>query len=161
MQITRTNIDDCYWAKPHQFVDHRGVFSEIYRTDILNFNSKQTNYSFSKRGTIRGIHQTPYGKYVTCVRGEIYDVCLDLRINSKTYKQYFSIFLNQNNLYSLFIPPFCGHAFLAIEDSVVVYHQADHYDATQDKTFCYCDFDIEWPFQPQIISDKDSNVCNK
>lgn len=161
MKINKTYIAECYWVEPNQFSDHRGIFSEIYKRPLLNFSTEQTNYSFSKKGTIRGIHQTPYGKYVTCVSGEIYDVCIDLRKHSITYNKYFSIFLNTNNLYSLYIPPFCGHAFLAIEDSTVIYHQTAVYNSQQDYTFCYRDYNIEWPFEPYIISDKDQDVCNK
>jgi dTDP-4-dehydrorhamnose 3,5-epimerase len=160
MEINKTHINDCYWTKPDQFIDHRGVFSEIYKTTELNFESKQSNYSFSKKGTIRGIHCTPYAKYITCVSGEIYDVCVDLRKNSTTHKQYFGIILNGLNLYSLYIPPFCGHAFLSMADSIVIYQQTDIYQDKKDYTFCYCDYNIQWPFEPYIISDKDKDVCH-
>ena len=156
-----TTVQDCFWIQPTIFQDHRGTFSEIYKSSKLNnsFKSAQTNYSFSKKGTIRGIHRTPYAKYVTCIKGSVYDVCVDLRPTSKTHLEHFGIELKGTDFNSLYIPPFCGHAFLALEDCILIYQQDHEYDSKLDRTYCYKDFDIQWPFEPTIISDKDCNAC--
>jgi dTDP-4-dehydrorhamnose 3,5-epimerase len=115
----------------------------------------------SKTGVLRGVHRTPYAKLVTCIRGKIYDVCVDLRLDSPTYNMTFGIELNSNNLFSLYIPPYCGHGFLALEESVVLYHQDGEYDRTLDETYCYKHFDIKWPKEPLLVSNKDSDICSK
>jgi len=156
-----TNISNCFWISPKKFVDERGVFVEIFKNSKSEelFKPKQSNYSFSKKGVLRGIHRTPYAKYVTCVSGKVYDVCVDLRPSSETYKQYFGIILDSESLNSLYIPPFCGHAFLAIEDSVLIYQQNQEYDPKLDETFCYKDYSIEWPEEPTLLSNKDKIAC--
>lgn len=160
--IENTKITDCALLKPDLYRDHRGVFTEIYKRSIFDkFQPVQTNCSISKLGVLRGIHRTPYAKLVTCISGSIYDVCVDLRPDSDTYRQAFGIELNSSNLFSLYIPPYCGHAFLALEDSVVLYHQDGEYDKTLDETYCYKHFDIQWPKQPLIISNKDLDICSK
>jgi dTDP-4-dehydrorhamnose 3,5-epimerase len=156
-----THIQNCFWIKPKIFSDHRGAFSEIFKNSSSDplFKPLQSNYSFSKKGTLRGVHRTPYGKYVTCVKGTVYDVCVDLRPHSKTYNQHFGICLSEVVLNSLYIPPFCGHAFLALEDSILIYQQNQEYNPNLDETFCYKNYDINWPHSIEFISQKDSNVC--
>lgn len=160
MKINQTHIDGCFYTEPNLFVDHRGVFSEIYKNSIFD-SCKQVNYSHSKYGTLRGIHRTPYAKFVTCVYGKIYDVCLDLRPESKTYLQHHAIVLDSEHLNSMYIPPYCGHAFLALENSVIVYLQTDIYNKDFDQTFCYKNYNIRWPTldKDYIISQKDNTIC--
>ena len=157
-----THIQNCFWIEPKIFEDHRGVFSEIFKNSRSEplFKPMQSNYSFSKKGVLRGIHRTPYAKYVTCVKGEVYDVCVDLRPASKTYKKYFGITLNETNLYSLYIPPFCGHGFLATEDSILIYQQNEEYDSNVDEAYCYISYGINWPFKPDLMSEKDKSKCD-
>lgn len=156
-----THIQNCFWTQPKIFEDHRGKFSEIFRISSVEplFSPAQSNYSFSKQGTLRGIHRTTYAKYVTCVKGTVYDVCVDLRPHSKTYNQYFGICLSEYTLNSLYIPPFCGHAFLALEDSILIYQQNQEYNPDLDETYCYKNYNIQWPSNITIISKKDSNEC--
>lgn len=161
MEIHSTHIDRCVWTEPFVFDDNRGLFSETFKSSILpGFKPVQTNYSFSKKGVLRGVHRTPYAKLVTCVQGTVYDVCVDLREDSLTYRQHFGICLSNIVLNSLYIPPYCGHAFLALEDSILVYQQDSEYDKAVDETYCWRDYNIMWPMTPSIISDKDKNVCS-
>lgn len=162
MSVQTTHIKDCVLLQPNQFADNRGIFSEIFKESWLpSFKSAQSNYSFSKRGVLRGIHRTPYAKLVTCVKGTVYDVCLDLRKDSATYKQHFSICLSEYILNSLYIPAFCGHAFLALEDSILIYQQNQEYNPALDETYCYKNFNINWPTEPFLVSYRDSNICNE
>jgi dTDP-4-dehydrorhamnose 3,5-epimerase len=158
--IEKTKIKDCVILIPDLYKDDRGIFTEIYKTSEFEpFRPVQTNCSISKLGVLRGIHRTPYAKLVTCVKGKIYDVCIDLRPDSNTYKQSFGIELNSQNLMSLYIPAYCGHAFLAMEDSAVIYHQNQEYHPSLDETYCYKNYNVSWPIVPSIISDKDAKCC--
>lgn len=161
--IRSTNIKDCYLIYPDTFGDHRGIFSEIYKSNLYTFMPpiQQLNYSSSKKGTLRGIHKTPYGKLITCVQGSILDVCVDLRPDSQTYNQHISFNLNESNLFQVYIPPYCGHAFYALSDCTVIYAQDAIYTKYQDETFCYKNFSIAWPEKPIFISDRDEGACNE
>ena len=161
MKIHKTAISQCFWTEPQKHCDDRGMFSEIfkYNDNMIPFKSVQSNYSFSKTGTLRGVHRTPYAKYVTCVRGEIYDVCVDLRPESKTYQKHFSILLNENILNGLYIPPYCGHVFLAMVDSIIIYQQSDQYNSALNEIYCYKNYNINWPIEILHISEQDSKVC--
>jgi dTDP-4-dehydrorhamnose 3,5-epimerase len=155
-----TTISECVILKPLIHQDNRGRFTEIYKTSSMPyFKPMQSNCSISKPGVLRGIHRTPYAKLVTCLKGRIYDVCVDLRPDSNTYRKTFAIELNSFDLNALYIPPYCGHGFLALEESIVLYHQDQEYDASLDETYCYKHFDINWPKVPSIISDKDLSIC--
>lgn len=160
MIIEQTSINGCIVIRPTVHRDERGVFSEIYKySNLHHFKPIQSNCSISKRGVLRGIHRTPYAKLVTCVKGRVYDVCVDLRPDSDTYLKYFGIELDSANLMSLYIPPYCGHAFLALEDSILVYHQDNEYNSNLDETYCYRNYGIQWPDQPTIVSKKDTLSC--
>lgn len=160
IQIQKTNIPDCIVVNNAPFVDERGVFCEIFKESSLSFfKPLQCNYSFSKKNVLRGIHRTPYAKLVTCLSGTVFDVCVDLRIGSKTHNQYYGVELSENNNKSIYIPPYCGHSFLALQDSIVVYLQDQEYDSKLDETYCYKNFNIPWPKNPDIISLKDQNSC--
>lgn len=145
--------------------DERGVFAEMYkRCAFPQFIPFQTNYSRSSIGTLRGIHQTPYAKLVTCVSGKVYDVCVDLRPESETYNQYFGINLTAENLHSLYIPPNCGHGFFATTECVLYYQQDSVYDPDHDHGFCWSDpkFNIIWPvIKPTVISTRDKTSCKE
>lgn len=153
-----TTIDDCIVVPHSKFMDHRGYFSETYRASQMPwFKPAQNNYSFSKAGVLRGIHRTPYAKLVTCVYGKIFDVCVDLRPESPTYKKHYAIELSETSGVSIYIPPYCGHGFLAQEDSLVVYLQDGEYVSLLDETYSYKSFDISWPIDtPPILSNKDN-----
>ena len=160
MKIHKTFIEDCVWIEPHKFDDNRGIFCETFKSSFLPpFKSVQSSYSFSKEGVLRGMHRTPYAKLVTCVKGNVYDVCVDLRPESPTYKQYFGIFLHEWILNSLYIPPYCAHGFVALAESILVYQQDSEYDKSVDEAYSYKDYGINWPIIPTIISDKDRNSC--
>lgn len=160
MIIHETSVQDCVFLEPSIYNDNRGLFTEYFKGSILkNFHPIQSNCSISKSLVLRGIHRTPYAKLVTCVKGKIYDVCVDLRKDSSTYGKYFGIELSQDNLKSLYIPKYCGHGFLCIEDSIVIYHQDGEYDPSVDETYCYKNYNINWPINPLFLSSKDSKVC--
>lgn len=153
-------VKDCQVFEIKKFNDERGFFSELYNQNTQNLNVKQINYSFSNKGTLRGIHCAPFWKLVTCVKGKILDVCVDLREDSTTYLSHVAVELSAENMKSIFIPENCGHAFLALEDSKVIYSQGDVYNPNKEKNFPYNDpsFNIKWPHMDKyLISKKDLN----
>jgi len=163
MLFERLKIKDCYLITPQIYKDERGFFREIFQEvkySDFTFISKQVNHSFSHKNVLRGIHVSPFKKLVSCIFGSILDVCVDLRPDSETYKQYSSVILNSENKRQILIPENCGHAFLSLtENTNVVYMQDDFYDSKKESSIIYNDdsLDIDWQIDSKelLISKKD------
>ncbi len=125
----------------------------------------QANTSFNyKKGTLRGMHfqKSPYeeDKLVRCTKGSIFDVIIDIRKDSPTYKKWFGVELSEENRKSLFVPKGFAHGYLTLEDnSEVTYLVTEFYTPEADSGIKFDDpaFNIEWPMTPVVISEKDSN----
>lgn len=168
-------LDDVILIKPEIFSDRRGFFYESWNS--VNFNEKitvtnfcQDNHSHSLKGVLRGIHYqlNPFaqGKLIRCTRGEIYDVAIDLRKNSITYKEWVGIELSEANKYLLWIPEGFGHGFLTLSSSAdVQYKVTKKWDKDSEKSILWNDSElkIDWPinkldkYKP-LISEKDSKA---
>jgi dTDP-4-dehydrorhamnose 3,5-epimerase len=166
-------LKDVILIKPEIFTDKRGFFYESWNS--VNFNKKiavtkfcQDNHSHSLRGVLRGIHYqlNPFaqGKLIRCTKGAIYDVAVDLRKNSLTYKEWASVELNETNKKLLWIPEGFGHGFLTISHYAdVQYKVTKKWARESEKSILWDDSDLEidWPLnkldldQP-LISEKDS-----
>ena len=159
--------------KPDIYEDQRGFFYESWnkfsfdqKVGLTNFC--QDNHSKSSKGVLRGIHYqcAPYaqGKLVRCTKGNIFDVAVDLRKSSNTYKEWLSIELNNNNKYLLWIPEGFGHGFLTLTNNAEVqYKVTKKWDPKFEKSILWNDPDlnIDWPLSKledllPIISQKDS-----
>ena len=165
-----------YYKKPHRFYDERGFFQEMYNgsrmgesTDdpsSLPSSMVQVNHSHSKRGVLRGMHwqqPNPVGKYVTCVHGLIWDVVVDIRRSSPTFKQWKSYEISSQKGQALWVPPGFAHGFLAISLAAdVLYMQSAPFNPSGDRVLRWDDPDvaIDWPHMAKeyIISEKDSNA---
>jgi dTDP-4-dehydrorhamnose 3,5-epimerase len=131
-----------------------------------NDQVKQINFSqTSKKGTVRGMHMqfSKYSEYklVTCIKGSIFDVAVDLRKESQTFLSYYSIQLDQINKLSLMIPPGFAHGFQAIEeDSQIIYTHSKEYHKDYEGGFTPIDPDIkvQWPLPVVELSDRDKNL---
>jgi dTDP-4-dehydrorhamnose 3,5-epimerase len=126
---------------------------------LPQFKVAQINCSVSQKNVIRGLHVAPFARLVYCVKGQVFDVVADVRKDSKTYLQYDSVILSGHNQKSIFIPPFCAHGFLAMEDeSIVVYAQDSTYDPKVEVSVNHADpkLNIKWPWP--ILSEKDKNA---
>lgn len=158
MKINNCKIEGCYLILGDKFKDNRGSFQEIY-TKEYEIKPQQTNCSISHQHTLRGIHEAPYAKLVTCVQGEIYDVVVDLRKDSPTYKMHESFVLNNESNVQLMIPAGCGHGFYAIEDSIVIYQQDGLYQPENENGWHWSSFGIKWPKTNEyIVSEKDKKA---
>lgn len=155
-----TKIKDCLVIEFTKNYDHRGHFEEIFNNHYNISFPKQINHSFSKKGVLRGIHVSPYYKLISCIKGKIFDVCIDLRKDSESYLKNFSIVLEQGDNKQFLIPAFCGHAFLALEDSDIIYSQGGIFNKDLDLNVAWNDkkIKIDWPEMNYIISEKDLNA---
>lgn len=155
---------------PRRLEDHRGYFSEIFRSDLFAdkfgpVNFVQENQSLSVRtGTIRGIHFQSHpaaqGKLVRCLAGSLLDIAVDLRCGSQTYGRWISTVLTPDDNNQLWIPVGFGHAFCTLHpNSVISYRVTNYYCPDHDKGVAWDDPDIavDWPdvADPSTLSAKD------
>lgn len=170
MIFNKTVLEGVYMIELEKIEDDRGFFArmwdgEEFAEQGLNNNLAQCSISLNKKkGTIRGLHYQSDPcqevKLVTCLSGRIFDVVLDLRPNSTTFKKWISIELTSDNYKMCYIPEGFAHGFQTLEDNVKVFYQMskkfvpDYYRGVKwnDPTF-----NIKWPMEPTIISKKDSS----
>jgi dTDP-4-dehydrorhamnose 3,5-epimerase len=150
--------------------DSRGLFFEWFTdsgfTEFAGhrFDMRQANCSVSAAGVLRGVHfaQVPpsQAKYVTCVRGAVFDVVVDIRVGSPTFGQWDAVLLDDRDRRSIYISEGLGHAFLALEDgSTVMYLCSEPYAPQREHTVRATDLGIEWPDVPELIlSDRDAEA---
>ncbi len=158
-------IDGLCIIEPKVFSDSRGYLMEPYNEEDfleeeLDYHFVQDNEAFSRKGVLRGFHVNynhPQAKLIRVVSGTIYDVVIDLRKDSKTYKKWFGIELSSDNKKQLYIPEGFGHAYQAIEDSVVNFKVTTHWIAGDEIGFAWNskEFGIDWPISNLIQNDND------
>lgn len=170
----KLDLEDAYKVTPFYADDIRGGFikdysKEVFEQNGINYDLKEVFYTISHRGVIRAMHfqkvkQQP--KLVRCVKGKVYDVIIDLRKDSPTFKQWRGFYLTGENMVELLIPAGFGHGYLVIEDSIVSYKCSEKFYGEYDSGIRYDDPDmgIEWPYEEiggkdKIInSEKDDNL---
>lgn len=168
MQIRPLAIEGAFVITPRQHRDDRGAFLEWYRFDHFSqavgrpMRMAQGNISVSARGVIRGIHVTdvPPGqsKYVTCVRGALLDVIVDLRLGSPTFGRYETVRLDDVERQVTYLAEGLGHAFCALtDDAVAVYFASETYDPGHDRAIHPLDPElaIKWPVDELVLSPRD------
>ena len=170
MKINKTFIEDLLIIEPQLFKDERGFFYESYNKNNLDINIVfvQDNESKSYKGVIRGLHfQTPpfeQTKLVRCVSGNILDVAVDLRTNSKTYGKSFSIELSSENNRQLFVPKGFAHGFQVLSEIAIVNYKVDnYYNPDSDSGLIWNDKDlsIDWNLDLKpILSKKDLKLIS-
>jgi dTDP-4-dehydrorhamnose 3,5-epimerase len=169
MQVHKTDLAGVIVLEPRVFADQRGFFQEIYQKEryeaagvLVDF--VQDNYSRSSKGTLRGLHfqvERPQGKLVQCLRGEIFDVAVDLRRKSPTFGKWAGVRLSDANHLQLYIPPGFAHGFYVLSDVAEMYYKCDDYYFPQHERSLLWDdpeIGIAWPLDgPPTLSDKDRN----
>jgi NDP-hexose 3,5-(Or5-) epimerase len=172
VRISETAVPGAYVITPHHLVDERGAFFEHFRADLLAetlghpFVPRQINYSVSRRNTLRGIHSVaiPPGqaKYVTCVRGALRDIVVDLRVGSPTFGTYETTLLDAESGRALYIPEGVGHGFLALTDDTCICYvlSSEHVPGTQiDINPLDPDLALPWGFdEAPVMSEKDTHA---
>lgn len=170
MKIKKNKIESSYLISLNSFEDERGSFTRLFDKKVfkkLNVPNQvvQTNFSVSKkRGTIRGFHyqKKPFEemKSVTCLKGEIFDVIIDLRKKSKTYMKWQGFKLSEYRKQILIVPEGCAHAFQTLTNNVsVLYFFSQFYNPKKESGIRWNDkkFKVKWPIKPFNISQKDKN----
>jgi len=169
MNVENTPIEDLLVITPNAFEDDRGYFFESYSEasfakNGIDIKFIQDNQSFSKYGVIRGLHfqEEPYAqtKLVRVLQGEILDVAVDIRKNSKTYGQHFSIVLSSENKKQLLVPKGFAHGFSVLSETAMVSYKVDEvYNKESEGGIRYDDptLAIDWKVKTSdvIVSEKD------
>jgi dTDP-4-dehydrorhamnose 3,5-epimerase len=170
MNFIETHLSGCFVLEPKVFTDERGYFLESFNETTFNngigqkVNFVQDNQSYSSKGVLRGMHyQTAnhaQAKLVRVLQGEVLDVAIDIRPESSTFGQYFSILLSAENQKQLFIPRGFAHGFLVTSETAIFFYKCDNfYNKESEGGIIYNDssVNINWNFSETelIISEKD------
>lgn len=173
MKIVEQKIEGLFIIKPKILKDKRGNFrrsfckKELKKAKII-FTVSQGNISENmKKGTLRGFHfqkkTKKDSKILTCVRGKVLNVTIDLRKGSKSYFKNKRTILSDQNRFCLLVPSGCANAFLTLENNTIIhYYMNDYYKKNLDSGIRYDDpkFKIKWPIKPVVISDRDLGFKN-
>jgi len=170
MIFNETKLKGAFIIDLEKHQDGRGFFARAYcekefRDHGIEPDVVQANVSYNKyKHTLRGMHfqAEPYGeaKLVRCTRGAIYDVIIDVRKNSPTYKEWIGVELSEDNYRMLYVPEGFAHGFITLHDeTVITYQVSEFYTPGAEKGIRWDDpeFGIDWPAEPVIISEKDEN----
>lgn len=169
MQVVQEALNGVFLLEPTVFEDERGSFYESYNArtfaELTGFAGEfvQDNHSTSARNVLRGIHYqlpNPQGKLVRCIEGAVWDVAVDLRRSSPTFRRWHGFELSEENRRQLWIPTGFGHGFLALSPNTqVLYRTTAFWEPTSDRSIRWDDPDlaIEWPIETDpILSEKDA-----
>ena len=166
MKFVQSELPDVLIIEPDVYRDSRGFFLETYheqkyRDGGISLTFVQDNHSRSLRHTLRGLHaqlRRPQGKLVRVLRGEIWDVAVDVRRGSPTFGRWVAVTLSAENFRQCYVPPGFVHGFCVTSDfAEVEYKCTDFYDPTGEITVLWNDPDlaIPWPIRTPILSAKD------
>ena len=164
MKVLSTRFQGLKLIRGENFYDQRGYFREILRNNLLK-NKKFIFWSVSKskKNVLRGLHlQTKFkqAKFVSVIKGKIYEVVLDLRKKSRTYGKYYGTILSDKNSTSLFVPTGFAHGFCALENESLVLYGMTNYRSRKNEVGILWNDDvikIKWPVKKPIVSMKDKN----
>ena len=165
MKFLETDLPGVLIVEPDVFRDQRGFFLETFRADRyrdggIGFSFVQDNHSRSLRGTLRGLHAQrtrPQGKLVRVVRGEIFDVAVDIRPASATFGRWVGERLTADSFRQMFIPPGFAHGFCVLSEvAEVEYKCTDYYDRADEIGARWDSAGIEWPIAHPLLSPKDA-----
>ncbi len=171
IKVTKCPIEGLCIIEPTVFGDDRGYFFETYnQNDMkeagLDMVFVQDNQSKSKRGVLRGLHyqkQFPQGKLVRVIKGEVFDVAVDLRADSETYGKWYGVILSEENKKQFYLPEGFAHGFVVLSDEAeFCYKCTDFYHPGDEGGLMWNDpeIGIEWPIPDDmelILSEKDQN----
>ena len=161
MIIQKTNIKDLIVIKNKKYNDKRGYFKELLRENKINKKFPFIVMSYSKKNVIRGLHLqqiNSQGKFVSVIKGSIYDVVIDMRKKSKTFGEKFSIILNEKNSKSLYVPEGFAHGFCTLDKENYVIYSCTKYQNKESEIGVKFDdktLKINWPIKKPILSKKD------
>lgn len=167
MQVTNTRIDGVKIIQPKVFGDARGFFLETFEKKRyqemlkIDLDFVQDNHSRSSKGVLRGLHfqkLNPQGKLVRVVRGEVFDVVVDIRKGSPTYGAWEGVVLSEENKTQFWVPPGLAHGFVVLSETAdFEYKCTDYYNPAHEGCLLWNDpaIGIEWPIENPLLSEKD------
>ena len=161
MKINETKFRGIVVIDKKKFKDKRGYFLELFKKNLFKNQFPFTSISLSKKSVLRGLHlqlKKKQGKYVSVLKGEILDVAVDLRKNSKTFGKHFKIILSEKNSKSIFIPPGFAHGFYALGKENYILYSCTNYRHKKSEIGIKWNgkvLGIKWPKKNPIISQKD------
>ena len=170
MKISHSKLKGCVIIEPRIFGDERGFFLETfqavrYKQEAgIDLPFVQDNHSRSARGVLRGLHfqkTKPQGKLVRVVRGEVYDVAVDIRKGSVTFGEWEGVILSEENKKQFWVPPGFAHGFVVLSDTAdFEYKCTDYYDPSDEGSILWSDpdLDIPWPIANPVLSTKDESA---
>ena len=166
MKIKKTKFKGLLILNGIKHEDKRGYLRELVLEKLINKKFKFQILSLSKKNVLRGLHfqiRKPQGKLISVIKGEIFDVAVDIRKNSKTFGKHFSIRLSDKNCTSVYIPPGFAHGFLTLKkENIICYSLTEYRSQKDERSLKYNDpkLKIKWPIKKPNISVKDKNANN-
>jgi len=169
MEITKTFIEDLYLIEYSEYKDLRGELYKPYSKKIFsekgikNLDFKETWFTKSKKNVIRGMHyqggEMECEKLVSCIKGEVLDVIIDLRENSLTYGEKFSIYMNEDEKKAIYIPVGCAHGYRVMtEESIVLYMATEIHSSKDDVGVRWNSINFKWGIDNPILSERDKKL---
>ena len=168
--FTHLRIPEVTVVEPDTISDVRGIFRELFKLSDFSVhglpgNFVQTNYSFSRRHVLRGLHYQMHpaaqGKLVSVAYGEVYDVAVDIRKRSPTCGEWVAVALSSKNGHMLYVPPGFAHGFCVMSDeAAVVYQVTSEYSPAHERGIAWNDprVAVAWPIEQPALSLKDANL---
>ena len=170
MKISHSKLKGCVIIEPRVFDDERGFFLETFQAVRyeqeagIDLPFVQDNHSRSARDVLRGQHfqkTKPQGKLVRVLRGEVYDVAVDIRKGSATFGEWEGVILSEDNKKQFWVPPGFAHGFVVLSDTAdFEYKCTDYYDPSDEGSILWSDsdLDIPWPITNPVLSTKDESA---
>tara|TARA_B100000745_G_C19891811_1_gene298266 strand:- start:47 stop:565 length:519 start_codon:yes stop_codon:yes gene_type:complete len=159
--INKTKFKELLIINNKSFKDKRGYFKEIIREKNINKRFPFLVMSFSRKNVIRGLHiqtKNPQGKYISIIKGKVFDVSVDLRKNSKNFGKYYSCILSEKNSKSIYIPAGFAHGFCGLSNENYIMYSCTQYRSPDSEIgikYDDKDLNIKWPTNKPILSKKD------
>lgn len=169
MNVLRCQLEGLLILEPRVFGDARGYFMETwnrerYRAAGIAADFVQDNFSFSRRGILRGLHlqnPRPQGKLVSVLAGEVFDVAVDLRRSSPTFGKYESAILSGENHRQFYLPPGFAHGFVVLSETAQFFYKCTDFYSPQDELAIRWDdpqIGIQWPIRDPQVSERDAKA---
>lgn len=166
IRVEATSLPGVVIIEPPVFGDSRGHFKELFKESFyaeIGVDSQfvQDNFSRSIRGVLRGLHfqvNAPQGRLVSCLRGSVFDVAVDIDPSSPTYREWVGVELSDENHRQLWLPPGYAHGFCVLSESADFFYKCTApYDPTDEAGILWADesIGVEWPVRSPSLSDKD------
>ena len=162
--IVKTKFKDLFIINGKKFKDKRGHFRELLKENKVGKKFPFIVASFSNKNVIRGLHiqtKRSQGKFISVLKGKVYDAALDLRKNSKTFGKVFTCILSEKNSQSIYIPPGFAHGFCGLDkENYIIYSCTQYREAKSERAIKYNDkkLNIKWPVKKPIVSKKDQSA---